>query len=77
LAAGFAGLLSDDVTQVTLKNSLSSYSTVAETEHYQWPYAQLLPGVLRRFDLPDIYRALEMKRLRQIDPWGALDGMRE
>jgi hypothetical protein len=27
--------------------------------------------VLRRFDLPDCYRALEPKRLRQIEPCGA------
>lgn len=77
LAAAFAALLSDDVNQVTLKNALASYATVAETEDYQWPYAQLLPGVLTKFDLPDVYRSLEPKRLRQVDPWGALDGMKE
>jgi pimeloyl-ACP methyl ester carboxylesterase len=77
LAAAFAALLSEDVSQVTLKNALTSYATVAETEDYQWPYAQLLPGVLRRFDLPDVYRALVAKDLRQIEPWGATDGMKE
>ena len=30
----------------------------------------LLSGVLKRFDLPDCYRALEAKKLRQIEPWG-------
>jgi len=31
-----------------------------------------VPGVLQSFDLPDCYRALTAKQLRQIDPWGAL-----
>lgn len=71
LAGTFAALLADEVTQVTLKHALTSYSAVAESEDYQWPLATLLPNVLARFDLPDCYRVLEAKRLRQIEPWGA------
>ena len=70
LAATFAALLSDQVTRVTLKNALTSYADVAESEEYTWPLSTFLPGVLERFDLPDCYRALAAKRLRQIDPWG-------
>ncbi len=77
LSAAFAALLDPDVSEVTLKQALASYATVAETEDYRWPYAQLLPDVLRHFDLPDVYRALETRGLRQIEPWGALDGMKE
>ena len=72
LAATFAALLTQQVTQVTLKNALESYACVAESEQYSWPLATLLPNVLARFDLPDCYRVLEAKRLRQIEPWGAL-----
>ena len=71
LPATFAAMLSDQVVQVTLKNALTSYAEIAESERYQWPLAALLPGVLARFDLPDCYRALTAKKLRQIDPWGA------
>ena len=74
LAATFAALLSAEVKQVTLKHALSSYSDVAEAETYNWPLGALLPGVLRVFDLPDCYRALESKQLRQIEPWGAAAG---
>jgi hypothetical protein len=74
IPATFAALLSDDVTQVTLKNSLTSYSNIAESEEYNWPLQCLLPGVLKVFDLPDCYRALESKKLRLIDPWDALAG---
>jgi hypothetical protein len=74
IPATFAALLSDEVTQVTLKNSLTSYSDIAESEEYNWPLQCLLPGVLKVFDLPDCYMALESKKLRQIDPWNALAG---
>ena len=65
-------MLSDQITRVTLKNALTSYSEIAETEHYDWPLSTLLPGVLARFDLPDCYRLLESKKLRMIEPWDAL-----
>ena len=74
IPATFAALLSDAVIQVTLKNALTSYSDIAEHEEYNWPLSTLLPGVLKTFDLPDCYRALESKNLRQIEPWNANAG---
>jgi dienelactone hydrolase len=74
LPAALAALLSPLVVQVTLKNALTSYGEVAESETYRWPLSALPPGVLRRFDLPDCYRALAAKKLRQIDPWGPAAG---
>jgi dienelactone hydrolase len=71
IPATFAALLSPVATKVTLKNALESYSAVAESTAYQWPLATLVSGVLQRFDLPDCYRALEAKGLRQIEPMGA------
>ncbi len=68
LPAAFAGLLGDGIVQVTLKNALTSYSDVAESEDYRWPLSALVPDVLRKFDLPDCYRALERKGLRLIEP---------
>jgi dienelactone hydrolase len=76
LPGTFASVLSSSVKQVTLKNALSSYADIAETEDYVWPLSALLPGVLAKFDLPDCYRALAAKNLRQIEPWGAADGMK-
>jgi pimeloyl-ACP methyl ester carboxylesterase len=69
--ATFAAVLSDDVKQVTLKNALTSYSDIAESETYAWPLSCLLPNVLEFFDLPDCYELLKKKNLRQIDPYGA------
>ena len=71
MPATFAGLLSESVKQITLKNALTSYTDIAENEEYNWPLSTLLPGVLREFDLPDCYHALASKDLRQIEPWNA------
>jgi len=71
LPATFAAVLSDRVKQVTLKNALTSYSDIAESETYAWPLSALVPDILESFDLPDCYRALRGKKLKQIDPWGA------
>lgn len=74
LPATFAALLSDAVVQVTLKHALTSYSAMAEAEDYNWPLSTFLPGVLKKFDLPGCYRALAMKKLRQLAPAGAREG---
>jgi dienelactone hydrolase len=70
LPAAFAALFADVVDRVMLKNALTSYRDVAESETYAWPLSAFVPGVLEEFDLPDCYRALEAKHLRQIEPWG-------
>ncbi len=74
LPATFAAVLSDQVKQVTLKNALTSYTDIAESETYTWPLSSLVPDILKSFDLPDCYRALQNKNLKQIDPCGA-DGV--
>ena len=71
IPATFAAVLSDRVTRVTLKNALTGYADVAESETYAWPLSSFAPGVLASFDLPDCYRALGAKRLEHIDPWNA------
>lgn len=71
IPATFAALFSPTVKQITLKNALTSYTDVAESESYSWPLSSFLPNVLAKFDLPDCYRELESRNLRQIEPWGA------
>ncbi len=67
IPATLAAVVSDDVNQVTFKRALTSYTDIAESDHYDWPLSSFIPGVLKNFDLPDCYRALTAKRLRQID----------
>jgi dienelactone hydrolase len=69
--ATYAALLSDEVVQVTLKNAPISYSNIAESESYNWLLSSFVPGVLKTFDLPDCYAALDSKKLGQIAPWNA------
>jgi len=71
IPATFAAVLLEQVKQVTLKNALTSYSDIAESETYSWPLSSLVPNILKSFDLPDCYKILESKNLKQIDPWGA------
>jgi len=70
IPATLAAVVSDDVRQVTLKHALTSWSSVAEAEHYKWPLSSFVPGVLKSFDLPDCYRVLAAKTLRLLEPWG-------
>lgn len=77
LPASFAAILSDRVTQVTLKNALTSYAEVAESEHYDWPLSAFVPNVLSHFDLPDCFSELKSKQLRRIDSWGAVPAAKE
>ena len=46
LPAAFAAVLSPSVTQVTLKNALTSFHDLAIHEDHQWPAAVMLPNVL-------------------------------
>ena len=70
IPATFAALLHDRVAQVTLKNALTSYRAIAESEEYDWPLSAFVPNVLEKFDLPDCYKVLEAKKLKQIEPLG-------
>ena len=67
IPATFAAVLSDGVEQVTLKNALTSYTAIAESETYAWPLSCLVPDILKSFDLPDCYRVLKDKNLKQIE----------
>jgi len=69
IPATFAAVLSDEVKQVTLKNALTSYTDIAESATYDWPLSCLVPDILKSFDLPDCYRVLKDKKLRQIESW--------
>lgn len=77
LPAALAAALTDQVTQITLKNALTSWSDVVNEDHYELPYALLPCGVLKHFDLPEVYAALKPKTLANAEPWSAKDGMGE
>jgi len=68
----FAATLHPTVTQVTLQNALTSFTDLAQAEDYDWPLSSMVPGILNTFDLPDCYRLLKSKKLKQITPAGPI-----
>jgi pimeloyl-ACP methyl ester carboxylesterase len=68
IPGALAALLDERVRQVTLIHAPISYSELAESPMQDWPFSAMLPGVLRHFDLPDVYRELKQKDLRLIEP---------
>ena len=66
----FAALLHPARPRARVFHYLPSYELVARTPGSTWPLSSLLRGVLKRFDLPDVYRALG-RRLTKDRPWGA------
>ncbi|MFP4027229.1 MAG: acetylxylan esterase [Candidatus Brocadiia bacterium] len=72
IPGALVGLLDERVKRVTLIHAPKSYTELAEAPMQEWPLSCMLPGVLERFDLPDVYRKLARKDLRMIEPWGPL-----
>lgn len=70
IPATFTAVLSPLVTQVTLRHALTSYHAIAAADNYAWPLSSFVPGILKHFDLPDCYAAMQAQGLTQIEPWG-------
>jgi cephalosporin-C deacetylase-like acetyl esterase len=71
VTVAFVALLHDRAPRVRLINYLPGYQTIIDSPLYNWPVSTMPRGILKYFDLPDIYRALD-KRLSKKDPWGAM-----
>lgn len=70
LLAAFAGLLHPCRPRVRLIDYLPSFDLLCRDPLANWPLSSLPRGVLRSFDLPDVYRALG-KRLELKKPAGS------
>lgn len=66
----FAALLHKSKPKVRLLGYLPSYQTILDSPRAKWPLSSMLRGVLRHFDLPDVYRELG-PRLKKSSPWNA------
>ena len=56
--AAFAALFEPAVTHVTLHHAPESYRAIVEKRVTQWPLSIMPYGILRHFDLPEVYRAI-------------------
>ncbi|OGV50263.1 MAG: hypothetical protein A2X49_15065 [Lentisphaerae bacterium GWF2_52_8] len=70
IVVAFGALLHKSKPRARIINFLPSYQLIAESPIHKWPLSASLRGVLRHFDLPDIYRALG-KSLKMESPWNA------
>lgn len=68
VTAAFAALLHPRQPRVRLWHYLPGYRMLADAQYYTWPLSAMPRGVLRHFDLPDVYRVLD-RRLRKSAPW--------
>lgn len=69
--AAFAGALHPNVSRVTLKHHLPSFESLATANATYWPLSSLPRGILKTFDLPDVYQLLTSKQLKLTDAWDA------
>lgn len=68
VTAAFAALLHAAQPDVRLMDYLPAYEELVQADVSRWPLSSLLRGVLRHFDLPDVYRLLG-QRLTLDKPW--------
>lgn len=61
LSGGLAAFLDERVKKVTLQDRLESWHSLATTEHYDWPLSHMIFGVLKTWDLPDVWAALKLR----------------
>jgi cephalosporin-C deacetylase-like acetyl esterase len=60
----FAAALDSRIQSVELDGMLMSYRSVIETPIHRHAYEQVIPGVIRKFDLPDLVAALSPRPVR-------------
>ena len=71
LIAAFAGALDQKTAGVAAEGAPASYAEVLRNDNYALPVSQMLPGVLKEFDLEDIYAALAPRPLLLLNPVNA------
>ncbi len=63
-----AAALDPRLRRIVLERSLESYLSVAEHRLHRQVFEQVVPGVLRHYDLPDLARLLGTRPLTLVDP---------
>lgn len=75
LAAMMAAVLDHRPRSIFLERTLASFASVVEAEDYSLKLDWFVPGILRRFDLPDLVAALNPRpcwMLNSVDPGGRI-----
>jgi hypothetical protein len=67
----FAAALHDRIERTYLSGVLASYRSILEADEYRQSFANFLPGILKRTDLPQVAAAAAPRRIVVA---GAVDG---
>lgn len=68
LYSAFAGVLSEDITDLVLEEVLLTFESVVKVTKPEYGNEILLPGILEQFDMPQIYQSLSPKPVVVINP---------
>lgn len=68
LYGAFAGVINDDITAFVFENPLISFESVVMVKVPRYNHDILLPGILEKFDMPQIYQALSPRPVVVLNP---------
>jgi len=68
LYGAFAGALSNDISDFLLDKPLLSFESVVQVEVPKYGVEVMLPGILEKFDMPQIYQALSPRSVTLLNP---------
>ncbi len=69
LYGAFAGVLNDDVSGFVLEEPLISFESLVHVRIPEYNHEILLPGILERFDMPQVYQSLYPRPVFVINPF--------
>ncbi len=69
LYGAFAGVLNDDVSGFVLEEPLISFESIVRVDIPGYNHEVLLPGVLEKFDMPQVYQSLCPRPVLILNPY--------
>jgi pimeloyl-ACP methyl ester carboxylesterase len=69
LYGAFAGVLTDDISELVLEEPLISFESVVQVEVPKYRHEIILPGILEKFDMTQVYQALSPRPLAVLNPF--------
>jgi len=69
LYSAFAGTVTEDISGFILENPLISFENLALIREPKYRNEVLLPGILEKLDLPQVYQALSPRPLLILNPY--------
>jgi dienelactone hydrolase len=69
LYGAFAGVIDDDISGFILEEPLISFESVVQVKVPGYNHEVLLPGILEKFDMPQVYQALCPRPVSVINPY--------